>query len=106
MYSVLRLLDVAEHERGRVVACVRSWAEATRAHHRLVEPTLPGSRNGGDVLVTLRFGSRSQWLSVANEFADVMQDNGITRINGATYPGAPTPAASARGPSTAPYCYG
>ncbi len=25
-----------------------------------------------------------------HEFADVMQDNGITRINGATYPGAPT----------------
>src|SRR5690348_3664402 len=90
MYSVTRLIDIAEGERDRVLAAVRSGAEATDAHHRLVEPTLPGSRNGGDVLVHLRFESRSQWLLAADDFATLLQDPGITRVNGATYPGVPS----------------
>lgn len=87
MYSVTRLIDVADVELERVLAAVRSGAEAAHAQHWLVEPTLPGSRNGGDVLVHMRFASRSQWLSAADDFATVLQDPGITRINGATYPG-------------------
>jgi hypothetical protein len=90
MYSVTRLLDVVEAERDRVLASVRSGAEATQAQHCLVQPTLPGSRNGGDVLVHLRFGSESQWLSAANDFAPILQDLAITRVNGVTYPGIPT----------------
>jgi hypothetical protein len=89
MYSVTRLIDVAEGERERVLAAVRSGAEATHAHYRLVELTLPGSRNGGDVLVHLRFASPSQWLSAADEFATTLMDPGITGVNGATYSGTP-----------------
>lgn len=95
MYSVTRLIDVREGERGRVLAAVRSGAEATDAHHWLVEPTLPGSRNGGDILVHLRFESRRQWRSTADEFATVLRDPGITRVNGATYSGVPTGGGSA-----------
>ena len=88
-----------------MLASVRSGAEATHAHHRLVEPTLPGSRNGGDVLVHLRFDSKDQWLSAADDFAAVLQDPAITRVNGAAYPGNPdAPAAAARAPCTAPCC--
>jgi Stress responsive A/B Barrel Domain len=87
MYSVIRLLDVVDDGRDRVLAAVRSGVEATHAHHRLVEPTLPGSRNGGDVLVHLRFDSRSQWLSAAGDFAAVLQDPAITGVNGAAYTG-------------------
>jgi hypothetical protein len=97
MYSVTRLLDVADEDRDRVLASVRSGAEATHAHHRLAEPTLPGARNGGDVLVHLRFDSRGQWLSAADDFAAVLQDPAITRVNGATYPGAPTRNGSSAG---------
>lgn len=90
MYSVTRLLDIADKERDRVLASVRAGARATPAHHRLVEPTLPGSRNGGDVLVHLRFNSRSEWLLAAGDFAAVLQNPAIRRINGAAYPGTPT----------------
>jgi hypothetical protein len=100
MYSVTRLLDIADEERDRVLSSVRSRAEATLAHHRLVEPTLPGSRNGGDVLVHLRFNSRSEWLLAADDFAAVLQDPAITRINGAAYPGTPTPTGSGTGTGT------
>jgi Stress responsive A/B Barrel Domain len=90
MYSVTRLIDVAEEDRSRILAALRLAAEATDANHHLVEPTLPGSRNGGDVLVRLTFDSRRQWLSAADDFATALQDIGITRVNGATYPGTPT----------------
>jgi hypothetical protein len=90
MYSVTRLLDVASEDRDRVLKSVRSGVKATQAHQRLVEPTLPGSRNGGDVLVHLRFNSRVEWLSAAVDFAVVLQNPAITRINGAAYPGTPT----------------
>jgi Stress responsive A/B Barrel Domain len=90
MYNVTRLLDIADEEPDRVMSSVRSGAEATLAHHSMVEPTLPGSRNGGDVLVHLRFNDRSEWLSAADDFAAVLQDPAITWVNGATYSGSPT----------------
>lgn len=97
MYSVTRLLDVADEDRDRVLASVRSGADATHAHHQLVEPTLPGVRNGGDVLVHLRFNSKSEWLLAATDFAIVLRDPAITRINGAAYPGNPTPNGAGTG---------
>ncbi|MFZ1164204.1 Dabb family protein [Mycobacterium sp.] len=90
MYSVTRLLDVVAGERDRVVATARAAATATGADIHLVEPTLPGSRNGGDVLVHLRFGSIRNWWSAADCFTDALQDPAITRINGAGYAGSPT----------------
>ncbi len=70
MYSVTRMLDVAEVERDRVLAAARAGAAATGARHQLVEPTLPGVRNGGDILVHLRFDTEDQWRSVETDFAD------------------------------------
>lgn len=89
MYSVTRLLDVGDADRGRVLADVRAGAMATGAAHLLIEPTLPGSRNGGDVLVHLRFDSEDQWRQAANDFDALLQDPAITRINGACYAGDP-----------------
>ena len=91
MYSVTRLLDIVHGERDRVLASVRSGAEATRALRCIVQPTLPGSRNGGDVLVHLRFSSKSEWRAAADDFAAILHDPAVTRINGATYPGIPRP---------------
>lgn len=90
MYSVTRLLDIADPHHERVLTTVRAGAEATGARYRLVEPTLPGVRNGGDALVHLRFDSRDQWLDGASDFATLLQDPAITRINGVTYAGTPT----------------
>jgi hypothetical protein len=90
MYSVTRLVDVSDTQRDHVLASVRAAAEATRARHRLVEPTLPGSRNGGDILVHLRFDSISQWRSAAGTFDDSLEAPSITLVNGATYPGVAT----------------
>lgn len=97
MYSVTRLLDVADQHRDRILTAVRAGATATGAQHRLVEPTLPGVRNGGDLLVHLRFDSKGQWLCAAEDFATVLRDPAITHINGASYRGLPTRTGSDTG---------
>ncbi|ADU00545.1 Dabb family protein [Mycolicibacterium gilvum] len=91
MYSVIRLLDVAEPERDRVLRDVQAAAARTGAHRTVVEPTLPGSRNGGDVLVHLRFQDEDEWRCHTADFEGALQDSAITRVNGAEYPGRPQP---------------
>ncbi len=87
MYSVTRLLDVEEADRDRVLGAVRAAAADTGARHRLAEPTLPGVRNGGDILIHLRFEDEAQWRSVETDFAAVLTHPAITRVNGACYSG-------------------
>jgi hypothetical protein len=55
----------------------------------VVEPTLPGSRNGGDVLAHLRFASKAQWDCAAPGFDQALNDPSVTRVNGAAYSGRP-----------------
>lgn len=85
--GVTRLLDVAEPERNRVLHTLRTAAERSGAARALVEPTLPGSRNGGDILVHLRFPSQESWEK--SDFDAILADPAISRVNGATYRGAP-----------------
>jgi hypothetical protein len=87
MYSVTRILDVAEVDRDRVLTTARAGAAATGARHQLVEPTLPGVRNGGDILVHLRFDTEDQWRSVETDFETTLSDPAVTRVNGACYSG-------------------
>jgi stress responsive alpha/beta barrel protein len=97
MYSVTRLLDVVAADRDRVLGELGAVAAAAGALRWIVQPTLPGSRNGGDVLVHLRFGSRSQWCLAADDFASICKDPAISRVNGVTYPGAATRSGSSAG---------
>jgi hypothetical protein len=97
MYSVTRLLDVDEVDRDRVLAAVRAGATATRARHQLVEPTLPGVRNGGDLLVHLRFDTEDQWRSAETDFVASLTDPAITRVNGACYSGGASPGGAESG---------
>jgi hypothetical protein len=90
MYSVTRLLDVGADEREGVLISIRSRAKEIGARFHLVEPTLPGSRNGGDILIHLRFDFEHEWLTVADSFADALSQAAVTRINGVSYPGTLT----------------
>ncbi|MGV0746474.1 Dabb family protein [Mycolicibacterium sp. XJ870] len=94
MYSVTRLLDIAPEHRDRLATVLREAAAATGATRWIVEPTDPGSRNGGDVLTHLRFADESDWHSAADQFGAVLDDSAITRINGATYRGSPITSAT------------
>ncbi|OBF13646.1 Dabb family protein [Mycobacterium sp. ACS4331] len=89
MFNVTRLLDVEASERERVLAAVRRAVADTGALRWVVEPTDPGSRNGGDVLVHLRFADQSQWRDAESTLATALADPAVTRVNGATYDGEP-----------------
>lgn len=89
MYSVTRLIDVAESDRDRIVAGLRRAASDVGALRWVVEPTLPGSRNGGDILAHLRFASKDQWDCAAGRFDDAFDDQAVSRVNGAAYSGTP-----------------
>ncbi|TMS51517.1 Dabb family protein [Mycobacterium sp. DBP42] len=86
--GVTRLLDVDESDRDRILGTLRDAAEHSGASRALVEPTLPGSRNGGDILVHLRFAGEDDWEK--SDFDDALADPAISRVNGAVYRGAPT----------------
>lgn len=87
-FGVTRLLDVAESERGRVLDALRIAADRSGALRSLVQPTLPGSRNGGDILVHLRFSDQAAWEN--SQFDAVLADPAISHVNGVTYRGSPT----------------
>lgn len=89
MYSVTRLIDVAEADRDRMVAAVRGVARAAAPLRWVVQPTLPGSRNGGDILAHLRFDSKEQWVRAAASFGEILDDPAVSRVNGVTYSGTP-----------------
>ncbi|MCV7343270.1 Dabb family protein [Mycolicibacterium rhodesiae] len=85
--AVTRLLDVVESERPRVLNALRTAAEAGDPLRALVEPTDAGSRNGGDILVHLRFPDLNAWAR--SDFDDALRDPAITNVNGVTYRGTP-----------------
>ncbi|WP_024442278.1 Dabb family protein [Mycobacterium sp. UM_WGJ] len=89
MFNVTRLLDVEPGERDRLLNDIRAVADHSGALRWIVEPTESGSRNGGDVLVHLRFPDESAWHIAEARLAAALTDPAITRINGATYEGAP-----------------
>lgn len=89
MFSVTRLLDVVEPDRDRLLDELRSAATQTGSPRWAVEPTLPGTRNGGDILVHLRFHSQADWGCGAARFATLLTDPAVVRVNGADYSGTP-----------------
>ncbi|MGE2728394.1 Dabb family protein [Mycolicibacterium vaccae] len=96
MYNVIRLLDVAETDRERVQRELAQLAGQSGALRHLVAPTLAGSRNGGDLLLHLRFADADAWAAVADRFDAALADPAITRTNGADYPGLPQIIANRR----------
>jgi Stress responsive A/B Barrel Domain len=97
MYSVTRLLDVAEADRDRLLAELRSAAAETGALRSVVGPTLTGSRNGGDILVHLRFVDEDGWRCAADRFDTLLASPAVSRINGAAYRGEPRRCGDAPG---------
>lgn len=89
MYSVTRLIDVAEPDRDRILDNLRTAVRATTPLRSVVQPTLPGSRNGGDILIHLRFATDDQRDRATDDLTAVLADPSVSRINGAGYGGTP-----------------
>ena len=71
--------------------CARPPRTTRSAHYRLVEPTLPGSRNGGDILVHLRFDAKTNGDPLKRDFAATLADAATTRSQRRLLFGRPHP---------------
>lgn len=91
MYSVIRLLDVDESERDDVLDTLHP--STFGAERTLVEPTLPGVRNGGDILVRLQFADRHARADAVMKLDELLDRKAVRHVNGATYSGSSNPAA-------------
>lgn len=99
MFSLVRLIDTAHPtSRDRVIQELRSVASGCGAERFVLAPTLPGARNGGDILLHLRFTDRDERDAQAAHLDGVLGNLDIAHVNGATYDGVPVPASEA--PST------
>ena len=88
MFEVTRLVHVpADADRDRLLAELRQVANG--AERALVEPTMPGVRNGGDILVHLRFTAEYQWATLVSEFTQVLSGPTVTHVDGVEYDGTP-----------------
>ncbi|MFI1462379.1 Dabb family protein [Nocardia carnea] len=89
--SLLRLTDPADAMTTEVtVKRLTAAAEAAGVRRPLVAPTLPGVRNGGDLLAHFRFASKSEWLSRREAIDEAMSGPAIDHIDSAEYPGGRT----------------
>ncbi|OBF06350.1 Dabb family protein [Mycobacterium sp. 852002-10029_SCH5224772] len=89
MYNLTRLVDVAGVDHDRILDELRRAAGAAAPLRQVVQPTLPGSRNGGDILVHLRFATKAQCDRATDDLAAVLVDPSVGRVNGVGYAGAP-----------------
>jgi hypothetical protein len=88
MYSVTRLIHTSDAD--RLLPDLRAFADT--ADHAVVAPTLPGVRNGGDILMHLRFASGGQWSSVAGDLGVILSEPSVAHVDGVEYRGIPEAA--------------
>ncbi|MET9215003.1 MULTISPECIES: Dabb family protein [unclassified Nocardia] len=102
MFDVVRLVHLsavggpaAEQLMTDLTAAVSGVARRV-----LVQPTLPGVRNGGDVLAHLRFAEAADWQACAAAVDAVLADPGVTHVDGAEYDGGTGGFAEPRAPGS------
>ncbi|MBC7302615.1 MAG: Dabb family protein [Nocardia sp.] len=90
MFEVTRLVHLSSSAdaaaRAGLIAGLREIA-APAARRVLIESTLPGVRNGGDVLVHLRFDESADWTGPAAEVDALLGRSPVDRVDGAEYQG-------------------
>ncbi|MEV0354882.1 Dabb family protein [Nocardia sp. NPDC050697] len=93
MYKVTRLLHLAEpgddNSAATAVERVTAAAESAGAEHVLAARTLPGVRNGGDILVHLRFGTEAAWTRHRATIDAATSGPAIRHTDGVEYETAP-----------------
>jgi hypothetical protein len=88
MFNVTRLIHTSDPD--RLLPELRALAAS--ADRAVVQPTLPGVRNGGDILMHLRLTDDTQWASVAVDLAAILARPAVTHVDGVAYRGTPDPS--------------
>ena len=85
MFNVTTLIHTDERE--PILAALR---EAVRdVPNALVQPTLPGVRNGGDILMHLEFADDDEWCDMQAVVEEVLSTPAVSHVDSACYRGRP-----------------
>ncbi|MEU1525466.1 Dabb family protein [Nocardia rhamnosiphila] len=91
MYKVTHLLHLGdsadELAAEMTVKRLTAAADAARVRHSLVSRTLPGVRNGGDILAHFQFSSKSDWLRNRSPVDEALTGSAIEHIDSVEYSG-------------------
>ncbi|MFI5717641.1 Dabb family protein [Nocardia sp. NPDC051750] len=91
MYNVTRLVHLTDPDdettAATLVRRLTAAAESAGARHPLVARTLPGARNGGDVLAHLQFRSEADWTRHRATLDAATTGPAIRHIDGVEYLG-------------------
>lgn len=85
MYDVIRAIHLvnADRDTGPVLGRLRSVTDRCAGAGVVVARTLPGARNGGDILLRLRFNSADQWNAQRAALDEALISDDIDRVVGA-----------------------
>lgn len=85
MYDVIRTVHLSDATRATDAVIERLETVTGRFENAdvVVAPTLPGARNGGDILLRLRFDSVAHWSSHRAVLAEALAGDSIGRVVGA-----------------------
>lgn len=103
MFNVTRLIHLADGVGDAHVATLTGHLREALAsgRKRIVAPTLPGSRNGGDILLHAQFPDEQSWAAAAESGVDeLLATVAVIHVDGADYDADPVPAS---GPPGAAY---
>lgn len=93
MYKATRLIHLdseGDDTRADVVARIRGAVAMAPTVRVVVSPTMPGVRNGGDVLAHFEFGTKADWRRYRDAVDNAVFGNGTRHVDGAEYSGGGT----------------
>jgi hypothetical protein len=90
VFKVTRLVHLDSQDDASVAsvsARIRDEVGEVPANRIVVAPTLPGARNGGDVLVHLEFPDAGGWERIRDAVDGSIRENGARHVDGVEYSG-------------------
>ncbi|MFC9790673.1 Dabb family protein [Rhodococcus sp. NPDC127528] len=91
MFKVTKLIhfreDVDHAARSRFAERLRGACDAAGARRTLVEPTLAGVRNGGDLIAHLQFDDDRRWRSAESGVVAAVDPAVVAHVDGVEYVG-------------------
>lgn len=93
MFKVTRLVHLADGPGTAGPLSGRIRTALTGAARVLVAPTLPGSRNGGDILVHAQFATEQSWADSEPALDAALADTAVSRVDGVDYRSGSAPQA-------------
>lgn len=89
MYKVTSLVHLHQSTTDAsvtaLISAIREFAMGSIVPRSLIEPTLPGVRNGGDILVHLQFEQRDDWTSIRSGFDTIVDSPLVDHVDEVQY---------------------